>query len=113
MSSRPTSELLVSALVRRVNGVGGSAMVLQRGDAISGTLLVQISDRGVFSAIYERLTALDGSVSLARCGPENGAQDDEIINYIQRRTRSDPDLWLIELDVANGERLAAETIAQS
>jgi hypothetical protein len=47
---------------------------------------------------------------LVRCGPEKSTQDNEIKDYIDKRMRADPDLWLIELDIAEGERFAAETL---
>ncbi|MFX7883132.1 DUF1491 family protein, partial [Acinetobacter baumannii] len=33
-----------------------------------------------------------------------------IADYWQRRRRIDPDLWVIELDIASAERFAAETL---
>ncbi|HWV11973.1 MAG TPA: DUF1491 family protein, partial [Sphingobium sp.] len=35
---------------------------------------------------------------------------DSLNQYLARRRRSDPDLWVIELDIADAERFAAETI---
>jgi len=34
-------------------------------------------------------------------------------SYWQRRRARDPDLWVIELDIASPERFAAETILAS
>jgi hypothetical protein len=34
----------------------------------------------------------------------------EIDQYIERRRRADPDIWIVELDVAEGQRLAAELL---
>lgn len=111
MTPRLTTQMLVGALQRRADGAGGSFMILHKGDPVAGTLLLQLSNRGVFAGFFERMTALDGSVSLVRCGPADDAQYIEIVDYMQRRRRSDPDLWLIELDIVNGERFAAETIS--
>jgi len=47
------------------------------------------------------------------CGPQDDPQDTEISDYISRRKRADPDLWLVELDIAEGERFAAETLCNS
>ena len=33
-----------------------------------------------------------------------------LATYVARRRRSDPDLWIIELDIPEAERFAAETI---
>ena len=111
MTPRLTTEMLVGALLRRADAAGGSLMVLHKGDPIAGTLLLQLMERGVFLGLFERMTSLDGTVSLEQCGPAADIQATEIYEYIERRRRSDPDLWLVELDIANGERFAAETIA--
>lgn len=110
MSARLTTQMLVSALVRRVEGEGGFAMVLHKGDPIGGVILVQLLHHGTFQALRERMTGLDGRQSLVPCGPQGDVQDIEISEYISRRRRSDPDLWLVELDVAQGERFAAEIL---
>ena len=111
--ARLDSQTLVSALIRRVQGAGGFATVLDKGDPIGGIILVQLLDRGRFGTLLERMTDLDGRQTMLPCGPKSGAQDAEISDYISKRKRSDPDLWLIELDIAEGERFAAETLCNS
>ena len=107
MTESLTSQLLVGALIRRAQQQGGSAMVLNKGEGISGTILVQVVERGRNVGLFERLTALNGTVELTPCGPQESVQDAEISQYIERRLRVDPDIWVIELDVAEGEQLAA------
>jgi hypothetical protein len=34
----------------------------------------------------------------------------DLTQYMERRLRSDPDVWFVELDVAQGEQLAAELL---
>ncbi len=108
--NRLDTQLLVSALLRRVDAAGGFATVLHNGDRASGVILVQLLERGRFQAILERMTNLDGHQEMVRCGPADDSQPSEITDYIERRKRADPDLWLVELDIAEGERFAAEIL---
>lgn len=108
--SRLDTELLVSALLRRVESAGGFAAVLHKGDRSGGIILVQLLERGRFQGLLERMTDLDGRSRMIASGPQSGAQDSEINDYISRRTRVDPDLWLVELDVAEGQRFADEIL---
>ena len=108
--ARLDSQTLVSALIRRVEGVGGFAAVLHKGDPIGGIILVQLLDHGRFGTLLERMTDLEGRQTMVRIGPRSDAQETEISDYIFRRRRSDPDLWVVELDIAEGERFAAEAL---
>ncbi|BAK64684.1 hypothetical protein SLG_00090 [Sphingobium sp. SYK-6] len=107
MSSRPTTQFLVGALVRAVEAQGGMAAVLHKGEPESGSIVVQLVEKGRNHGFYERVTALSGAVELTPCGPRNMDQPFEMMEYIERRVRSDPDIWFVELDVADGEQLAA------
>lgn len=109
-ADRLTSAMLVGVLVRRAAAAGGFATVLLKGDEISGVILVQAVEKGRDCGLFERVSDFAGGYQFARCGPppEEGAQ--ALTQYIERRRRSDPDLWVIELDIADAERFAAETI---
>jgi hypothetical protein len=107
MVDRLASHVLVGALLRRVDQAGGFAMVLQKGDATSGTILVKCLEKGLKTGLFERIPDFEGGYRLTPCGP---MLDEDDGPYVERRLRSDPDLWLIELDIPDGERFAAETI---
>jgi hypothetical protein len=107
---RLTSAMLVGVLVRRVAAAGGFAMVLVKGDATSVVILVQLIEKGRETGLFERVSDLDGTARLMSCGPAPEEGRDALNQYIARRRRSDPDLWIVELDIADGERFAAETI---
>ena len=109
MTVRLTSDFRVRALLRRVHDAGGSAMVLARGDAMSGAILVLALDRGADPAFHERGFGPGGDIALIRTGPTSG-DPAAVTDYWQRRRRNDPDLWVVELDIAQAERFAAETI---
>lgn len=109
--ARLAAGLLVNALVRRVNAAGGSAMVLARGDADAGAILVLAQERGGSPSFFERGIGPDGAPALVRAGPAEFSDDGAVSDYWQRRRSRDSDLWVIELDVAEAERFAAETLA--
>ena len=110
MSDRLTSRMLVGALIRRAQVAGGFATVLQRGESMSGAIVVQVLERGRNIGFFERITDLDGRAQLVATGPKSASDFSEITQYIARRLRSDPDIWFIELDVAAGEQLAADLL---
>ncbi|CAN5417831.1 DUF1491 family protein [soil metagenome] len=110
MNARLASHMLVGALVKRAGQAGGFAMILHRGDATSGVILVQCLEKGQKTGLFERVSTLAGGYALAACGPQDAAESEQADAYVARRLRADPDLWLIELDVADAERFAAETI---
>jgi hypothetical protein len=110
VTARLTSEFKVKAMLRRVHDAGGSAMILARGDAMSGAILVLTLERGADPVFHERGLGLDGMTQLIRTGPTSGYAQ-AVTDYWQRRRRNDPDLWVVELDIASAERFAAETIA--
>jgi hypothetical protein len=105
MRPRLAAGMLVSALFRRATDAGGTGMVLAKGDATAGALLIQLAERGEPGPLLERRLDLDGGYRWSPTGPDDPDQRGE---YIARRRRSDPDLWVIELDVADGLSLVEE-----
>lgn len=104
---RLAAGMLVSALIRRAEQAGGGGMVLAKGDATAGALLIQLADRGQPGPLLERRLDPEGNYRWSPTGPD---ADEERGDYIARRRRSDPDLWVIELDVPDGLALV-ENIA--
>ena len=108
MTPRLATNLLIGALVRKAEAEGGFAAVLSRGDDSSGSVLVILTEKGTDPRIYERLLGADGAYSWqATLSPEksNPLKLDE---FLSRRRRFDPDLWVIELDIPSPERFAAD-----
>ncbi|HMI19915.1 MAG TPA: DUF1491 family protein [Sphingomonas sp.] len=107
MAARLAAGMLVSALIRRAEELGGNGAVLAKGDVTAGALLIQLADRGVPGPLLERRLDPQGAYRWSPTGPEDVEQRGD---YIARRRRSDPDLWVLELDVPNGLQLV-EAIA--
>lgn len=110
MSASLPSGMLVSALLRRVNDAGGIGMVRARGEAGSGGILLILSEPGGEARLRERALDLDGKATLHVAGPSDPTPVAAIEDYWRRRRARDPDLWVVELDIASAERFAAETI---
>jgi hypothetical protein len=108
MTARLTAGFLVSALIRRAEALGGNGAVLARGDATAGALLIQLSERGIAGDLLERRLDGKGGYIWSPIGPD---EEDKRADYIARRRRGDPDLWIIELDVADGLKLVEDIAA--
>jgi len=108
VTARLASGVIVSALIRRVNNEGGHAVVIAKGDPTSGSILLLCADRGRVSALRERLMTGDGRYEWQSVGPSEARESGDYGDYIERRRARDRDLWVLELDVPNAERFAAE-----
>jgi hypothetical protein len=103
---RLASSVKVSALLRRVDGAGGFGAVLARGDATAGSIAVAIREAGVETLLSPMFSGSGGYEWVAV------AHGDAVAAAIERARRSDPDLWVIELDIPDAARFIAETLAQ-
>ncbi|MBA2935482.1 DUF1491 family protein [Sphingomonas sp. CGMCC 1.13654] len=111
MTPRLAAHIQVSALIRRIEGEGGSGVVLAKGDREAGAILLLLCDRGAPKTVLERVLDVSGSYRWRRVGPQYIQGYQEVNAYMERRRRSDDDLWLVELDIAGVERFAAEMTA--
>ena len=107
MEPRLASSILVGALLRRAESDGGFGTVLARGDATAGAIAVVLLERGANPRFYERLLQPGGDYAWQESQPRP-AGEPELRNLVDRRRRFDPDLWVLELDIASAERFAAE-----
>ena len=96
--------LEVSALLRQVQAEGGFACVLAKGEPDAGTLLVVISHNGAPPVAYERMPLSDGTRGWQATRKHDPEHPFSFGEYLDRRKAQDSDLWIIELDIAAGER---------
>ena len=108
MEARLASSVLASGLIRLAESQGGFGSVLAKGDPTAGALAVLLVERGSNPRLFERLLMPDGTYGWQESTPANLSGPGELQALIERRRRFDPDLWLIELDIASSERFAAE-----
>lgn len=102
---RLPAHLEVAGLIRRTQAEGGFAAVLHKGEPEAGTILIVLTENGSNSKVYERMPQLDGTRAW-HCSKSQDIENPwEFSEYLDRRSRQDGDLWIIELDIADGERL--------
>lgn len=109
MDSRLPAHVDVSALVRQVNAAGGFAAVIRKGERDAGTILLQLVENGRNARVYERMPQLDGSRKWTLIKSETVDSKRQIDEYLDRRSHQDPDLWIVELDIPDGERFIPES----
>lgn len=104
MEPRLPAHLEVAGLIRRVEAEGGFATLLNKGERDAGTIMVVLTEKGENTRVYERMPQLDGSRKWECSRAQDPENPGEISSYIERRISQDPDLWVVELDIAEGER---------
>lgn len=83
--------------------------MLQKGERDAGTILVVLTERGTNARVYERMPQADGTRAWNLARRENPKIRGELDEWLARRGEQDPDLWIVELDIANGERFIGIT----
>ena len=107
MAPRLASAVLVSALLRRAQDEGGNGAVLAKGDPSAGSVTVILAEKGRKACVLERLLEPDGRYSWEE-SRQDVQNEEEFQKFLGRRRKYDPDLWILELDIASAERFAAE-----
>lgn len=99
---RVTTDLWVSALVRRVFGSAGFAAVIQRGATEAGAVFVLTRDR--FGEVTLFGPAPQTSYDEARpderlFGELEKTADEVVVNArLERERKFDPDIWVVEIE---------------
>ena len=107
MSSRLTSAIFVSALIRRVNGEGGFAAVVRHGSDEAGAIFICVP--GGFGEGTTLFAQAPQAIIADRDAPPSGGRlfekiadglsPDELDAKFQREARLDPDFWVVELEL--------------
>lgn len=109
MTVRIPAGLEASALLRQVNVAGGFGMVIAKGEPEAGTLLVVLTHNGADTRAYERMPLADGTREWRIARKDDPDKPGAFSEYLQKRVTQDSDLWIIELDIAGGERFIGLT----
>ena len=105
-----SSDLWVSALIRRAELGGAFATVVRRGDERAGTVVVKAFDTRTRRArLYTEAFGPDGDRLWIQ--PVVSESESDLDAYIQRQIAYDSDLWVVEIEDRDGRHFITETVA--
>ena len=107
--ARLPAHIEVSALVRQVEAAGGFAVVAAKGDRDGGTIMVVTCERGRDFRAWERMPGADGKRRWTCVRTADPEDPGAFTLFLDRRRQQDSDLWIVELDIAGGERFIGLT----
>jgi hypothetical protein len=98
---RVTSDLFVSALMRRVFSGGGYAAVVHRGATEAGAIFAVVRGRMGDATLYgpaPQTSYEPGGVEDRLFGVMASGDMEEIDRRLERERRFDPDAWVVEVE---------------
>jgi hypothetical protein len=105
--ARLPAHIEVGGLLRRVQQEGGFATVIAKGEPDAGTIMVILADRAAPARAFERMPQMDGSRAWTLSRTASPEDPHAFGEWLEQRRSQDRDLWIIELDVPQGERFIA------
>ena len=104
-----STDIWVSALIRRAELAGAFAVVARKGDARAGAVLVKALNRTDGTArLYSEATRMDGERVWMR--PQPSEAEPDLDRYIERALKVDPDLWVVEIEDKKGRHFLTEPV---
>ena len=104
--ARLRSKIWVQAYLKRLELQPIAAYVIAHGDDHSGSILVKISKRDVFAELHQKTFDLQNNRNLWVKILEDS--DAEIDFFLEKQKANDPDLWIVEVESANGQNYLDE-----
>jgi hypothetical protein len=99
---RLKSEIVVSAMIRRVFGLGGFAAVEKKGAEAAGAIFIRQRFRDGLETLYapapQNFFGEDDGGRKFEVRAER-AEPEAVREVLSRELRFDPDLWLLELEI--------------
>ena len=106
---RLSSDIWVYALIRRVEIAGSFATVARKGDARGGAVLVKTLNRRTGQTkLWAEAAGRGGDTIWMR--PLSSELEADADAYIARAARIDPDIWVVEIEDADGRRFFTEAV---
>ena len=102
MEDRLPTELWVKAHIRRCNAEAIPAVVVRRGDATGGTVLLKLVQVGIGCRVLSQVRDLEGRLGWLSALGEAPVAEADADAYIARAVARDPDLWVVEIETRDG-----------
>lgn len=99
--NRLSTELWVSAHLRRLSANGTGAYLLRRGDAERGSVIVRLATSDG-TKILTQIRDLDGNLAWMPAQDGKTMKPEDADAYVQRAIDRDSDLWVVEIESRDG-----------
>jgi hypothetical protein len=109
MISGLKTSIWVAALIRRAGVEGAFAALSRKGDGDAGAVLVKVCTLDGNAALYRPIRNMAGERVWLPKGP---APEPEIDMTIDKRAKTDPDLWVVEIEDKQGRHFLTEPVEQ-
>ncbi|HEX8232025.1 MAG TPA: DUF1491 family protein [Caulobacteraceae bacterium] len=104
-----STDVWVSALIRRAEMGGAFAAVAKKGDARAGAVLVKAVNRGDGTCrLFAEAVRTDGERVWMQ--PVASTSEADLDAYSERARRIDPDLWVVEIEDRQGRHFLTEPV---
>jgi len=103
-----SSDIWVSALIRRVEQAGSFAFIARRGEKSFGAVLVKVLNLKTRET-YVLREAQKGEESVWM-QPVETKDEADLDEWIARQARYDPDIWVVEIEDAEGRHFLTEKV---
>lgn len=113
MEARLATSAWVGALIRRVHAAGDTAVVVAKGDATAGAVLLVHRRRNGLTTVWSAVPQATGQRAWRPTAEQNGDDLEKIEEYLARQRRYDPDLWIVELNIEELARFIDEPLLMS
>jgi hypothetical protein len=104
------SHLWVSALLRRAQLGGAFGVIVHRGDAERGDVLVKVTRERGKAVLYAPAFVADGPSAFDKLPAHDDPTETEVDDLIARRLKYDRDLWVIEIEDREGRHFLTEPV---
>jgi hypothetical protein len=105
------TEVWASALIRRATIAGAFAAVGRKGDKDAGAVLVKVATLDGRARLYAPARNGEGErIWLDLSAGTLGESEPDVDAYVQKRARTDPDLWVIEVEDKHGRHFLQEPV---
>jgi hypothetical protein len=109
---RLKSDMWVKAYVRRCFGSGCPAAVVRHGDDDAGAIFIRVNRLDGTSLLFGPSPAGLGIVAEERRWivllEPDGSEDAAVDTYLEREQKSDPDIWVVEVEARDGTHLLGD-----
>lgn len=103
------TSIWVAALLRRASVEGAYAALSRKGDGDAGAVLVKVCTLDGHASVYRPIRDLSGSRIWLPKGP---MAEREIDEAIAARIKTDPDIWVVEIEDKQGRHFLTEPVEQ-